>query len=175
MHPSLNHRILASALVAALFAGGSWATAYAAPNAPRDASNRSAYHVESPSDSTATPHAPTRVEIRGFVHDANGGPVRGATVRIMSESDTVRVTSDGSGRFRGRLTATSDVQVLVQAYGYRDQVRTYQVSQSVLQVGLALPPPYPLGWVTVTMRDERNMTDEVKTIDEGPRARSASA
>jgi len=157
MHPSLNNRILASALVAALFAGGSWATAAAAPNAPaRDASNRSAYHVETPSDSTAAPHAPTRVEIRGFVHDANGGPVRGATVRIMSESDTVRVTSDGSGRFHGKLTATSDVQVLVQAYGYRDLVRTYEVSQPVIQAGLALPPPYPLGWVTVTMRDERS-------------------
>lgn len=162
MHPSLNNRILASALVAALFAGGSWfATVSAAPSTPasdtpvRDTGNRSAYRIESPADSTPTPHAPTRVEIRGFVHDANGGPVRGATVRLMSESDTVKVTSDGSGRFHGRLTALNGVRVLVQAYGYRDQLRTYQVSQPVIQVGLALPPPYPLGWVTVTMADDR--------------------
>lgn len=192
MHPRVNNRTLASALVAALLAGGSWvatvsaastpstsaapmpstpAAATPSTSAPRDAANRSAYRVESPSDSTPTPHAPTRVEIRGFVHDANGGPVRGATVRLMSESDTVRVMSDGSGHFHGRLTALDGVRVLVQAYGYRDQLRTYQVSQPVLQVGLALPPPYPLGWVTVTMADDR--MEGLKEGLERSRARSA--
>lgn len=143
-------QILASVLAAALFVAG-WG-ADRAVAAPTD----TAPNAQAVSDSTASTaaHGPSRVEIRGFVHDANGGPVRGATIRLMSETDTVQVSSDGSGHFRARLTATRGVRVLVQAYGYRDLVRIYGASRSVIQAALALPPPYPLGWVTVTMADE---------------------
>ena len=137
---------LAGALVAALIVtGGLNATAAGATPDNPDASTRAE------SDSSAASHAPTSVVIRGFVHDANGGPVRGATIRLTSETDTVQVQSDGTGRFHARITATAGVRVLVQAYGYRDLVRSYRASSSVIQAALALPPPYPLGWVTVTM------------------------
>jgi len=140
---------LAGALVAALIiTGGLNATqAGAAPDKP-DAATRAE------SDSSVASHAPTSVVIRGFVHDANGGPVRGATIRLTSETDTVQVQSDGTGRFHARITATAGVRVLVQAYGYRDLVRSYRASSAVIQAALALPPPYPLGWVTVTMADD---------------------
>lgn len=145
--------IVAGALMAAFFVTGSL-------NAPASAEPaKPAPDSQVQSDSSETPHGPSRVEIRGFVHDANGGPVRGATIRLMSETDTVRVSSDGSGRFHASLTAMRGVRVLVQAYGYRDLVRSYGATRSVIQAALALPPPYPLGWVTVTMADERPLDD----------------
>jgi hypothetical protein len=139
-------QVLASVLIAALFATGSM-NASRAGAAPTDTEP----DAHAFSDSSAASHGPSRVEVRGFVHDANGGPVRGATIRLMSETDTVQVASDGYGHFRARLTANRGVRVLVQAYGYRDLVRIYGASRSVIQAALALPPPYPLGWVTVTM------------------------
>jgi hypothetical protein len=94
------------------------------------------------------------VDVRGVVRDANGTPIRGATIRLMSETDTVRVRSDGSGRFHARLTATRGVNLLVQAYGYRDLARTYLASGRPIEAALALPPPYPLGGVAVTLLEE---------------------
>lgn len=139
--------MMASMMVAALLAAGGLHTARAAaepdPSTP-----------QASTDSATVSHSPTRVEIRGFVHDANGSPVRGATIRLTSETDTVRVQSDGTGRFRARITATNGVRVLVQAYGYRDMARSFRASHAVIQAALSLPPPYPLGWVTVTMADE---------------------
>lgn len=142
----------ATFLFAALFAA---APLHAAPAPDAPSSDDFANPVADGSlDSIAVPHAPAPILIRGTIRDANGGPVRGAVVRLMSETDTIRVQSDGSGHFRGRLTATRGVRVLVQAYGYRDLVRSFRASRSVIQAALALPPPYPLGWVTVTMADE---------------------
>ena len=138
-----NRLLKASVLFAALFATAASNTAPAIAAPPVTDS------IAAPDDSAA--HGPSRVEIRGFVHDANGGPVRGATIRLMSETDTVQVSSDGSGRFHARLTATRGVRVLVQAYGYRDLVRSFGATRSVIQAALSLPPPYPMGWVTVTM------------------------
>jgi hypothetical protein len=137
----LKASVLLAALIAA--AAPSPTPAIAAPTQPET--------IAAPDDSTA--HGPSRVEIRGFVHDANGGPVRGATIRLMSETDTVQTQSDGTGRFHARITATKGIRVLVQAYGYRDLLRSYGASRTVIQAALALPPPYPLGWVTVTMAD----------------------
>lgn len=144
-----NMALKASVLVAALLAA-------AAPNTPPaiaapPVTDSIAAPIAVPDDSAA--HGPSRVEIRGFVHDANGGPVRGATIRLMSETDTVQTQSDGTGRFHARITATRGVRVLVQAYGYRDLVRSFGASRTVIQAALSLPPPYPLGWVTVTMAD----------------------
>ncbi|MGE5178559.1 MAG: TonB-dependent receptor [Bacteroidota bacterium] len=87
----------------------------------------------------------------GFVHDANGGPVRGANIRVMSETDTVDVQSNSDGRFRARVTATRGVRVRVRAFGYRDLFRSFRAAGNpVIQAALALPPPYPLAGVTVT-------------------------
>lgn len=153
-------RILASILCAALVAAATLRaeTAWSAPrNADmmpmKDAPSMDPTEAE-PTDSTLAPHGPTRVVIRGVVRDANGGPVRGATIRLMSETDTVVVQSDATGRFRGRITAQRGVQVIVRAYGYRDLVRTIQASRTVIQAAFALPPPYPLGWVTITMAED---------------------
>lgn len=103
-------------------------------------------------DSTVATH-PAPVDVRGIVRDANGSPVRGATIRLMSETDTVRVRSDGYGKFHGRLTAMRGVYVLVQAYGFRDLFRAFRASGRPIDAALALPPPYPLGGAAVTLRD----------------------
>jgi hypothetical protein len=104
-------------------------------------------------DSTVATH-PAPVDVRGIVRDANGSPVRGATIRLMSETDTVRVRSDGYGKFHGRLTAMRGVYVLVQAYGFRDLFRAFRAADGPIDAALALPPPYPLGGVAVTLREE---------------------
>jgi hypothetical protein len=104
-------------------------------------------------DSTVATH-PSPVDVHGVVRDANGSPIRGATIRLMSETDTVRVRSDELGKFHARLTATRGVYLLVQAYGYRDLLRTFRASGRPIDAALALPPPYPLGGVAVTLRDE---------------------
>jgi carboxypeptidase family protein len=169
MYRPPNIQLLSNALLVVILATGALSptptsartndSATSAPRANFDsrdtqpAAKPVSYDPEAFADSTAAPHAPSRVEIRGFVHDANGGPVRGATIRLTSETDTVQVSSDASGRFHARLTAERGVRVLVQAYGYRDLVRSFRASRSVIQAALALPPPYPLGWVTVTMAD----------------------
>jgi hypothetical protein len=158
--------ILASALMAALFVTGNLNAIPAGAEPAKPAPD-----PQVQSDSTEAPHGPSRVEIRGFVHDANGGPVRGATIRLMSETDTVRVSSDGSGRFHASLTAMRGVRVLVQAYGYRDLVRSYGATRSVIQAALALPPPYPLGWVTVTMAGDRGIHSGQDASPSGPTAR----
>jgi hypothetical protein len=101
-------------------------------------------------DSTAATQ-PAPVDVRGIVRDANGSPVRGATIRLTSETDTVRVRSDGYGKFHARLSATRGVYVLVQAYGYRDLFRTFRTSGRPIDAALALPPPYPLGGVAITL------------------------
>lgn len=146
-------RMIASSLLAALLAVAGPGTAWSEP-APAGAPElESAPHFEA--DSTAGPRRPSRVVIHGVVRDANGGPVRGATIRLMSETDTLEVQCDALGKFRGRLTALQGVKVLVRAYGYRDQVRTIRASRSVIQAAFALPPPYPLGWTTVTMAPAR--------------------
>jgi len=100
---------------------------------------------------TTTAHRPHPVEVRGVVQDANGGPVRGATIRLTSETDTLLIHSDGAGRFHATLTASRGVSLLVQAYGYRDLVRSYRAYGRPIDAALALPPPYPLGWVTVVI------------------------
>lgn len=94
---------------------------------------------------------PRPVDVRGVVRDANGSPIRGATIRLTSETDTVRIYSDGAGRFHARITATRGVNLLVRAYGYRDLLRAYRsLGRPTIDAALALPPPYPLGGVTVT-------------------------
>ena len=103
-------------------------------------------------DSTVATH-PEPVDVHGVVRDANGSPIRGATIRLTSETDTVRVKSDGSGKFHARLTATRGVYLLVQAFGYRDLFRVVRASGRPIDAALALPPPYPLGGVAVTLRD----------------------
>lgn len=104
-------------------------------------------------DSTvATQPAP--VDVHGIVRDANGSPIRGATIRLMSETDTVRVRSDGYGKFHARLTAMRGVYVLVQAFGYRDLFRAFRAAGQPIDAALALPPPYPLGGVAVTLRED---------------------
>jgi hypothetical protein len=115
----------------------------------------------SAADSAAT-RTPERVEVRGVVHDANGGPVRGASIRVMSETDTVDVQSNGDGRFLARVTATRGVRVLVQAFGYRDLVRSFRAAgRPVIQAALALPPPYPLAGVTITSVRLPRRVDEI--------------
>ena len=148
MSRHLSISSMASVLLMALLAGGS----IGKPAAAEPATDRISAPSDFPYDSTGL-RGPSRIEIRGFVSDANGGPVRGATIRLMSESDTVKTRSDATGRFHARVTATKGVRVLVQAYGYRDLVRSYRASRPVIQAALALLPPYPLGWVTVTMAD----------------------
>ncbi len=153
-------RMIASSLLAALLAVAApgAGTAWSEP-APAGAPElESAPDVEA--DSTAGPRRPSRVVIHGVVRDANGGPVRGATIRLMSETDTLEVQCDALGKFRGRLTALQGVKVLVRAYGYRDQVRTIRASRSVIQAAFALPPPYPLGWTTVTMAEPNSPCNE---------------
>jgi hypothetical protein len=104
-------------------------------------------------DSMVATH-PEPVDVNGVVRDANGSPIRGATIRVTSETDTVRVKSDGSGKFHARVTATRGVYLLVQAFGYRDLLRVFRASGRPIDAALALPPPYPLGGVAVTMRDD---------------------
>jgi hypothetical protein len=103
-------------------------------------------------DSMVATH-PSPVDVHGVVRDANGSPIRGATIRLMSETDTVRVRSDESGKFHARLTATRGVYLLVQAYGFRDLFRAFRASGRPIDAALALPPPYPLGGVAVTLRE----------------------
>ena len=133
-------------LVASVFGFGRAAAQTPAP----DPSAAPTATQTSAADSAAT-RIPERVEVRGIVHDANGGPVRGANIRVMSETDTVDVQSNGDGRFQARVTATRGVRVLVQAFGYRDLVRSFRAAgKPVIQAALALPPPYPLAGVTIT-------------------------
>lgn len=104
-------------------------------------------------DSTVATH-PEPVDVHGILRDANGSPVRGATIRLMSETDTVRVRSDGYGKFHARLSALRGVYVLVQAFGFRDLFRVFRAAGGPIDAALALPPPYPLGGVAVTLREE---------------------
>lgn len=145
------HQSFANGIRAALLAGA-LILAPAAGAAEKDAPQVPEPEFDE-ADSTDAPHAPSRVVIRGVVRDANGGPVRGATIRFMSETDTLEVQTDRSGKFRGALTVVREVDVMVRAYGYRDLVRTYRASRPVIQAAFALPPPYPLGWVTITRAD----------------------
>jgi hypothetical protein len=101
-------------------------------------------------DSTLANARPAPVAVRGTLRDANGSPIRGATINLMSETDTVRVFSDASGKFHARLTATRGVFMLVQAYGYRDLLRLFRASGHAIDAALALPPPYPLGGAIIT-------------------------
>jgi hypothetical protein len=96
---------------------------------------------------SATALTSVPVEIRGTVKDANGNPVRNASVRLMSDSDTLDVVTDRSGRFHGRLPMKKDVAVRVRAPGYRDMVRF--VKSAARPVSLTLPPPYPMSSVTM--------------------------
>ena len=138
---TLRTYALASALAVLLVAGKSMAASTQAPQ-PLAAA-----------DSTVATH-PAPVDVHGIVRDANGSPVRGATIRLMSETDTVRVRSDGAGKFHARLSAMRGVYVLVQAFGFRDLFRAYRASGRPIDAALALPPPYPLGGVAVTLREE---------------------
>jgi len=149
MHRIRNTQI-ASLLFAALLLVNASKTTPALAASPQ---KNESIEAPVPTDSIAANHAPTRIMVRGYVHDANGSPVRAATIRVMSNTDTVQVQSDGTGKFKARLTAAGGVRVLVQAYGYRDLVRVFYGTQAVIQAPLALPPPYPLGWVTVTMAE----------------------
>ena len=108
-----------------------------------------------PDSKTALASVP--VDIRGTVRDANGSPVRNASIRLMSDSDTLDVVTDGSGRFHGRLPTRNDVAVRVRAPGYRDLVRF--VKSATRPVSLTLPPPYPMSSVTmVAFAEEANAT-----------------
>jgi hypothetical protein len=101
-------------------------------------------------DSMLAHARPAPVAVRGTLRDANGSPIRGATINLMSETDTVRVYSDAAGKFHARLTATRGVFMLVQAYGYRDLLRSFRASGHAIDAAVALPPPYPLGWSIIT-------------------------
>ena len=101
-------------------------------------------------DSSLANARPAPVAVRGTLRDANGSPIRGATINLMSETDTVRVYSDAAGKFHARLTATRGVFMLVQAYGYRDLLRLFRASGHAIDAALALPPPYPLGGAIIT-------------------------
>ena len=116
------------------------------------ASSQTPQPLEAADSTVATQPAPG--DVHGIVRDANGSPVRGATIRLMSETDTVRVRSDGSGKFHARLSAMRGVYVLVQAFGFRDLFRAYRASGRPIDAALALPPPYPLGGVAVTLREK---------------------
>jgi hypothetical protein len=93
---------------------------------------------------------PAPVSVRGILRDANGSPIRGASIRLTSETDTVRVYSDTFGKFHAKLTATRGVFVFVQAFGYRDLYRSFRASGHPIDAAFALPPPYPLGWTLIT-------------------------
>lgn len=101
-------------------------------------------------DSSLANARPAPVAVRGTLRDANGSPIRGATINLMSETDTVRVYSDAAGKFHARLNATRGVFMLVQAYGYRDLLRLFRASGHAIEAALALPPPYPLGGALIT-------------------------
>jgi hypothetical protein len=102
-------------------------------------------------DSALADARPGPVAVRGTLRDANGSPIRGATIHMMSETDTVRVFSDSAGKFHARLTATRGVYMVVQAYGYRDLYRSFRPSGHAIDAALALPPPYPLGGTLITL------------------------
>jgi len=134
-------RLLASFLLVTLLA---------APQHARADSSATKRMFAGPIPDSTVAFDPRPVDVRGVVRDANGSPIRGATIRLTSETDTVRVHSDGAGRFHARITAGRDVLVLVRAYGYRDMIRDYRASGRPIDAALALPPPYPLGGVTIT-------------------------
>jgi hypothetical protein len=136
--------LLAALALAMLTATGGRAVADVGAADPAPASNTVA------ADSVVAAHPPAPVKIRGMVRDANGSPIRGAVIRLMSEVDTVRVQSDGSGRFHARLNVSRGVSVIVQAYGYRDLVRSFRANGGPIVAALALLPPYPLGGITVS-------------------------
>ncbi len=110
----------------------------------------SALAAKATADSSLANARPAPVAVRGTLRDANGSPIRGATINLMSETDTVRVYSDAAGKFHARLNATRGVFMLVQAYGYRDLLRLFRASGHAIEAALALPPPYPLGGALIT-------------------------
>ena len=139
--PSRRFPLRAAPFVVAL----SMCTGMAAYGASTEAPSHTSSEV-----SAEEARAPVPVEIRGKIRDANGSPVRRASVRLMSETDTLDVVTDASGRFRGSLPARRTVAVRVRAAGYRDFVRYVNPEGHPVGVSLTLPPPYPMASVTVT-------------------------
>jgi hypothetical protein len=131
--------MLVMLITAAQFASG-------APSVPSNALAAKA----AAADSTLANARPGPVAVRGTLSDANGSPIRGATINLMSETDTVRVYSNAEGKFHARLTATRGVSMVVQAYGYRNLYRSFRASGHGIDAALALPPPYPLGGAIIT-------------------------
>lgn len=143
------HAILffASLMLVMLITAAQYASG--APSVPSGA--LAAQSTASAADDSSLANArPAPVAVRGTLRDANGSPIRGATINLMSETDTVRVYSNAEGKFHARLTATRGVSMVVQAYGYRDLYRSFRASGHGIDAALALPPPYPLGGVIIT-------------------------